>query len=103
MTAIEQRKNIKFSGFLNKSPSESLDMLTTDGNDSMKNSQLYKGHEGRSRVEDDPHKSETSGRFIESSVRLKFQFIYHTELFHGSVPSKSGATSGQLIRKNLGR
>ncbi|GBN59300.1 Putative uncharacterized protein FLJ37770 [Araneus ventricosus] len=58
MSSLEQRANIKFCVLLEKSPSETLEMLKKAyGNDAMKKTAVYKWHKrfhkGRTNIKDD--------------------------------------------------
>ncbi|GBO15495.1 Putative uncharacterized protein FLJ37770 [Araneus ventricosus] len=59
MSSLEQPANIKFCVLLEKSPSETLEMLKKAyGNDAMEKTAVYEWHkrfrEGRTNIEDDP-------------------------------------------------
>ncbi|GBL63366.1 Putative uncharacterized protein FLJ37770 [Araneus ventricosus] len=73
MSSLEQPTNIKFCVFLEKSPSETLEMLKKAyGNGAMKNTAVYESHkrfrEGHTSIEDDPRTGRPSSSTADENV-----------------------------------
>ncbi|GBM50580.1 hypothetical protein AVEN_266795-1 [Araneus ventricosus] len=102
MSSLEQPSNIKFCVLLEKSPSETLEMLNKAyGNDAMKKMAVYEWHmrfrEGRTNIEDDPRtgrpplppQMKMLSAFEKSCVRTDELTIdaiaYELGISHGSV------------------
>ncbi|GBO06129.1 hypothetical protein AVEN_35209-1 [Araneus ventricosus] len=73
MSSLERPANIKFSVLLEKSPSETLEMLKKAyGNDAMKKTAMYEWHKrfrkGRTNIEDDPRTGRPSSSTADENV-----------------------------------
>lgn len=80
MAFSEQRANIKFCVLLQKSASETLEMLNQAyGNEAMKKSQVYEWHkrfrEGRVSIEDDPRSGRPSTSMTDTNIERVRQVV----------------------------
>ncbi|GBN72787.1 hypothetical protein AVEN_139293-1 [Araneus ventricosus] len=76
MSSLEQRANFKFCVLLEKSPSETLEMLKKAyGNDAMKETAVYEWQkrfrEGRTNIEDDPRTGSWINLFLKAKLSIK--------------------------------